>query len=51
MLASAFVGSGNKSTTTASKDAGAEKKAEDVKVAVVFKALNSDYWKVSSSWC
>lgn len=46
MLASAFVGCGNKSTATASKDAGAEKKAEDVKVAVVLKALNSDYWKL-----
>ncbi|MCY6371389.1 sugar ABC transporter substrate-binding protein [Clostridium ganghwense] len=46
MLASAFVGCGNKNAATAGKDAGAEKKSEEVTIGVVLKTLNSDYWKL-----
>lgn len=46
MLASAFVGCGNKSTATAGKDAGTEKKSEEITIGVVLKTLNSDYWKL-----
>ncbi|MCY6354610.1 sugar ABC transporter substrate-binding protein [Clostridium sp. ZS2-4] len=46
MLASSFVACGNKSTATAGKDAGAEKKSEEVTIGVVLKTLNSDYWKL-----
>lgn len=46
MLASAFVGCGNKSTATAGKDASTEKKSEEITIGVVLKTLNSDYWKL-----